>query len=66
MYAKPNLCDTDTVVKYIIRYLGCLVVSLKRIDSYDGIPVTFHYNRHEDNAFAKRTFPDIDFIELLI
>ena len=66
VYAKPNLCDTDTVVKYISRYLGRPVIALKRIDSYDGDNVTFHYNRHEDNVFVKRTLPAIDFVKLLI
>lgn len=66
VYAKPNLCDTDAVIKYISRYLGRPVIALKRIDSYDGSHVTFHYNRHEDNAFVKKTLPAIDFIKLLI
>lgn len=66
VYAKPNLCDTDTVINYISRYLGRPVIALKRIDSYDGEHVTFHYNRHEDNAFVKRTLPVLDFIRLLI
>ena len=66
VYAKPNLCDTDTVIKYISRYLGRPVIALRRIDSYDGESVTFHYNRHEDNAFVRRTIPAIDFIKLLI
>lgn len=66
VYAKPNLCDTDTVVKYISRYLGCPVIALKRIDSYDGENVTFHYNRHEDNAYIQRALPAIEFIRLLI
>lgn len=66
VYAKPNLCDTDTVIKYISRYLGRPVIALKRIDSYDGESVTFHYNRHEDNAFIRKTLPAIDFIKLLI
>ena len=66
VYAKPNLCDTDTVIKYISRYLGRPVIALKRIDSYDGKSVTFHYNRHEDNAFIRKTLPAIDFIKLLI
>ena len=26
----------------------------------------FHYNRHEDNAYVKRTIPAIEFIKLLI
>ena len=66
VYAKPNLCDPDTVTKYIGRYLGRPVIALKRIDSYDGENVTFHYNRHEDNAYIRRTLPAIDFIRLLI
>lgn len=66
VYAKPNLCDTKTVVKYISRYLGRPVIALSRIDSYDGENVTFHYNRHEDNVFVKKTIPALDFISLLI
>ena len=66
VYAKPNLCDPNTVIKYIGRYLGRPVIALKRIDSYDGENVTFHYNRHEDNAYVKRTIPAIEFIKLLI
>ena len=66
VYAKPNLCDPDTVVKYISRYLGRPVIALSRIDSYDGESVTFHYNRHEDNVFVKKTLPAIEFIKLLI
>ena len=62
VYAKPNLCDPNTVIKYI----GRPVIALKRIDSYDGENVTFHYNRHEDNAYVKRTIPAIEFIKLLI
>ena len=66
VYAKPDLCDPDAVTKYIGRYLGRPVIALKRIDSYDGENVTFHYNRHEDNAYIRRTLPAIDFIRLLI
>lgn len=54
------------MIKYLSRYLGRPVIALKRIDSYDGSHVTFHYNRHEDNAFVKKTLPVIDFIKLLI
>ena len=66
VYAKPNLCDPQTVVKYISRYLGRPVIALKRIDSYDGENVTFHYNRHEDNVFVSKTVSALDFISLLI
>ena len=66
VYAKPNLCDTQSVVKYISRYLGRPVIALSRIDSYDGKNVTFHYNRHEDDVFVQKTLPALDFISLLI
>ena len=66
VYAKPSLFDTDTVIKYISRYLGRPVIALKRIDSYDGEHVTFHYNRHEDNAYVQKTLPALDFMRLLI
>ena len=54
VYAKPNLCDTDTVVKYISRYLGRPVIATSRIDFYDGENVTFHYNKHEDNSYVEK------------
>ena len=57
VYAKPNLCDTDIVINYISRYLGRPVIALKRIDSYDGENVTFHYNRHEDDAYVQKPLP---------
>lgn len=66
VYAKPNLCDPNTVIKYISRYLGRPAISLKRIDFYDGENVSFHYNRHEDNVYVQRTLPALDFIRLLI
>ena len=66
VYAKPNLCDSKTVLNYISRYLGRPVIALQRIDSYDGENVTFHYNRHEDNVFIRKTIPAIEFIKLLI
>ena len=66
VYAKPNLSNTNTVIKYISRYLGRPAIALKRIDSYDGHYVTFHYNKHEDNSFVKKTIPVLDFIKLLI
>ena len=56
VYAKPNLYDPNTVIKYIGRYLGRPVIALKRIDSYDGENVTFHYNRHEDNTYVNVRF----------
>ncbi len=65
VYAKPNLSDTDNVIKYISQYLGRPVIALKCIVSYDGEHVTFHYNRHEDNAYVQKTLPVLDFMRLL-
>ena len=66
VYAKPNKCDPETVVKYIGRYLGRPVIATSRIDKYDGRMVTFHYNRHEDDKYVEETIPAIDFIRRLI
>ena len=68
VYAKPSLADTKTITEYIGRYLGRPVIATKRIDRYDkdADTVTFHYNRHEDNAYVERTLPAMDFIKLLI
>ena len=66
VYAKPNLCDPKTVVKYIGRYLGRPVIATSRIDKYDGEMVTFHYNRHEDGQYIEETIPAIEFIQRLI
>lgn len=34
--------------------------------SYDGVFVTFHYNRHEDEKYVEKTLPAMDFIKRLI
>ena len=66
VYAKPNKCDPRVVTKYIGRYLGRPVIATSRIDAYDGDFVTFHYNRHEDNALITERIPVMEFIERLI
>ena len=66
IYAKPNKCDPKTVVKYIGRYLSRPVIATSRIDNYDGVFVTFHYNRHEDEKYVEETLPTMDFIKRLI
>ena len=68
VYAKPNKCDPETVIKYIGRYLGRPVIATSRIDSYDedSETVTFHYNRHEDDKYIQETIPALDFIRHLI
>lgn len=66
VYARPNTCDPGTVLKYIGRYLGRPVIASSRIDQYDGSSVTFHYNRHEDDAYVEETIPVMEFITRLI
>lgn len=66
VYAKPNECEPDSVLKYIGRYLGRPVIATSRIDNYDGDFVTFHYNRHEDDKLVVETVPVLDFIKRLI
>ena len=64
VYAKPNLCNSKTVIKYIGRYLGRPVIATSRIDNYEGNSVTLHYN--EDDKYIEETIPAIDFIKRLI
>ena len=66
VYAKPNKCKPNIVIKYIGRYLGRPVIATSRIDKYDGDSVTFHYNRHEDDKYVEETIPALEFIERLI
>lgn len=66
VYAKPNKCDPDKVIKYIGRYLGRPIIATSRIDEYDGEFVTFHYNRHEDNKRVIEKITALEFIERLI
>lgn len=66
VYAKPNDCEPDLVIKYIGRYLGRPVIATSRINHYDGQMVTFHYNRHEDNKLITESIPATEFIARLI
>ncbi len=66
VYAKPNKCEPQNVIKYIGRYLGRPVIATSRIDKYDSKCVTFHYNRHENEKYVEETIPAIVFIKRLI
>lgn len=66
VYAKPSLINNKDIIKYIGRYLGRPVIATSRIDNYDGVNVTFHYNRHEDNKLITETVSAVDFIKKLI
>ena len=56
VYVKPKLCDIRAAIKCIGRYLVRPAIALKRIDSYDGNSVTFHYSWHEDNLLSIKSF----------
>jgi len=60
------LCNNKEVIKYISRYLGRPVIATSRIIKYDGVFVTFKYNRHEDNKLIIETIHAADFIKKLI
>ena len=64
--AKPNNCTPAQTIKYITRYIGRPVIATSRIDKYDGINVTFHYTRHEDDKLVSETVPALNFIKRLI
>lgn len=68
VYSPKKRLSLDAVVKYIGRYLGRPVIATSRIDNYDAESnmVTFHYNRHEDNAYVQETVPAINFINRLV
>lgn len=53
-------------VKYVVRYTGKPALAQSRILNYDGVNVTFYYDRHEDNKRIINTHSAIDFIKLLI
>ena len=65
VHAKPNQCNPSQIAKYIGRYLGRPVIATKRIDSYDGEYVTFHYNRHGDNKYIVERIPALEFMNRL-
>lgn len=66
LWQKSALTNNKDVIKYIGRYLGRPVIATSRIDNYDGTNVTFHYNRHENNALVTQTVSAVDFIKKLI
>ena len=45
-------------------HIHCLI--FKGGYSYDGVFVTFHYNRHEDEKYVEETLTAMDFIKRLI
>lgn len=53
-------------IDYIVRYTGRPAMAQSRILDYDGLSVTFYYERHEDGERVVETLSAIDFIKRLI
>ena len=66
VYAKPNIMQPWQVAKYIGRYVSRPVIAESRIKEYDGINVTYCYERHEDNKHEEKTVKAEEFIGLLL
>lgn len=66
VYAKPTVCKSKDIIKYIGRYLGRPVIATSRITEYDGQFVSFKYNRHEDNELVIEKIHATEFIKKLI
>lgn len=66
VHAKPNKCNSSSVIKYIARYLGRPMIATSRIDQYDDDTITFHYSWHEDEKLVTERIPVLDFIARLI
>jgi hypothetical protein len=65
--AKPsNFQNVSDGIKYIVRYTGRPVMAQSRILDYDGLNVTFYYDRHEDNQRVTETIHAFVFIKRLI
>ncbi|MCI8647864.1 MAG: transposase [Firmicutes bacterium] len=58
--------STDTIVKYVIRYIGRPAMAQSRITAYDGTNVTYWYQRHEDNQKVTVIESAFEFIQKLI
>ena len=66
VHAPNQNVNTDSVIKYIGRYLGRPPIASSRIDSFVDDIVTFHYTRHEDDKTVSESIPAFDFIKRLI
>ena len=63
---KEHVISKSLYVSQPVPYPGRPVIVTSRIDNHDGGFVTFHYNRHEDDACMEETLPVMEFTERLI
>ncbi len=56
----------DSLAKYLAKYVVAPPISVRRIDNYDGITVTYHYKSHKTNRIEKETVPVLVFINRIV
>lgn len=63
---KCNFKSIKSLLSYVCRYLSRPVMAESRIIDYDGIFVTFWYQRHEDDIIVIEKLHAFQFIQKLI
>ena len=67
VYAKPdNITSIRQTINYVVRYTGRPAMAQSRIIDYDGMYVTYYYERHEDGKRIEEKVHVYEFIKLLI
>lgn len=67
VYAPPSKFKSYVdLIKYVCRYVARPVMAESRIIDYDGVYVTFWYQRHEDDLFVVETIHIFEFIKRII
>ena len=66
VYAPKSKGKIRNIIKYLGRYLSRPPIATSRTDHYDGVNVTFHYKRHEDDSLVTETVTASEFIKRLV
>ena len=67
VFAPPSKFKTYTdLIKYVCRYVARPVMAESRIIDYDGVFVTFWYQRHTDNLIIIEKVHALEFISRII
>ena len=56
----------DSLAKYLAKYVVAPPISVRRIDDYDGINVTYHYKSHKTERIEKETVPALAFMNRIV
>ena len=65
MSTPSSTCVNLNRQLHISEYFGRPIISINRINKYDGENTTFHYNRHENKKLIIETIPDLEFMQHL-